>query len=67
MRELAYAILTVEPLPAGLLTVGTDTQGRETWALTPMGAQVAMQMAMSSEEDALAMFTALLEGRGDED
>jgi len=41
--------------------VGTDAQGRETWALTPKGARVATQMAMSSEEDAFAMFDALLD------
>ena len=45
---------------AGLLTVGTDAEGRETWTLSPKGAQIATQMAMSSEDDALAMFIALL-------
>ena len=50
-----------EMVVAGLLTVGTDAEGRETWALTPKGAQVATQMAMSSEDDALAMFNALLD------
>jgi hypothetical protein len=35
--------------------------------VTPKGAQVATQMAMSSENDAIAMFDELLEGRGDED
>ena len=50
-----------ELVAAGLLTVGTDAEGRETWALTPRGAQVATQMAMSSEEDAFAMFNALLD------
>ena len=45
---------------AGLLTVGTDAEGREMWTLSPKGAQIATQMAMSSEDDALAMFNALL-------
>ena len=53
--------LIAEMLADGLLTVGTDAEGRETWALTPKGAQVATQMAMSSEDDALAMFDALLD------
>jgi hypothetical protein len=43
-----------------VVTVGTDAEVRRTWALTPIGAQVANQMAMSSEDDALAMFNALL-------
>jgi hypothetical protein len=33
---------------AGLLTVGTDAQSRETWTLTAIGTQVATQRAMSS-------------------
>ena len=53
--------LIAEMVAADLLTVGTDAEGRETWALTPKGAQVATQMAMSSEDDALAMFDALLD------
>ena len=53
--------MIAEMVAAGLLTVGIDAQGRETWALTPKGAQVATQMAMSSEDDALAMFNALLD------
>jgi hypothetical protein len=51
--------IVAELVAASLLTVGTDAQGRETWTLTPMGAQVANQMAMSSEDDAFAMFHAL--------
>jgi hypothetical protein len=53
--------MIAEMVEAGLLTVGTDAEGRETWALTPKGAQVATQTAMSSEGDALAMFSALLD------
>jgi hypothetical protein len=43
---------------AGLLTVGSDAQGRKTWTLTASGAQVATQMPMSSEDDALALLDA---------
>ena len=53
--------MIAEMVAAGLLTVGTDAEGRETWALTPKGAQVARQMAMSSEDAALAMFNGLLD------
>jgi hypothetical protein len=40
--------MIAEMVEAGLLTVGTDAQGRETWALTPKGARVATQMAMGT-------------------
>ena len=50
-----------EMVAAGILTVGHDIEGRETWTLTPKYAQVARQMAMSSEEDAVAMFTEILD------
>ena len=35
-----------------LLTDAEGAEGNETWTLTPMGEQVANQMAMSSEDDA---------------
>jgi len=38
--------IVAEPEAAGLLAIGVDAEGRETWALTPMGAQVANQMEM---------------------
>lgn len=53
-----------EMVDAGLLTVGTDAEGYETWALTPKGAQVATQMAMSSGDDAAAMLDKLLDAVG---
>jgi hypothetical protein len=53
--------LIAEMVVAGLLTVGTDAEGRETWTLTPMGARAARQMAMSSQDDAFAMLDALLD------
>jgi hypothetical protein len=53
--------LIAEMVAASPLSVGTDAGGRETWALTPVGARVATQMAMSSKDDALAMFNALLD------
>jgi hypothetical protein len=48
---------------AGLVTIGTDAEGHETWTLTPQGAQVGRQMAMSAEDDALDLLTALLDAR----
>ena len=43
---------------AGLLSVGTDSEGNETWTLTPEGgAQVARQLAMGDE----ATFNAILD------
>jgi hypothetical protein len=46
---------------AGLLTIGTDAEGAVTWTLTPKGEQVAIQMAMSAEDDALELLTVLLD------
>jgi hypothetical protein len=53
--------MIAELVEAGLLTVGTDAEGRETWTLTTMGAQVATQMAMGHEDDAAALLDALLD------
>jgi hypothetical protein len=53
--------IVAEMVAAGLVTVGTDAEGRETWTLTPQGAQVATQMAISSEDDAFALLDALLD------
>jgi hypothetical protein len=47
--------MIAEMVAAGLLTVGFDAEGGETWALTPKGAQVATQMAMGHEDDAAAL------------
>jgi len=44
---------------AGLL-IETTEDGKPALQLTAKGAQVATQMAMSSEDDAAAMFNALL-------
>jgi hypothetical protein len=41
--------LVSELVAAGLLTLGTDEYGAETWTLTPKGAQVARLLAMSAE------------------
>jgi hypothetical protein len=60
-RRSGDTAIVAEVEAAGLLTVGTDAQGRETWMLTPKGAQVATQMAMSHEDDAAAMLGALLD------
>ena len=44
--------IVAELRDAGLLTIGTDAEGRETWTLTATGVQVARKMAMSSEDGA---------------
>jgi hypothetical protein len=56
--------IVAELVAAGLVTLGTDTDGVETWALTAMGEQVARQVAMSSEDDAAALLDALLDAPG---
>ena len=45
---------------AGLVTIGTD---RRTWTLTPAGEQVANQIAMSAEDDGVALLTTLLDAK----
>ena len=47
---------------AGLLTIGFDADGVETWTLTPEGAQVARQLAMGDEATLNAILDAV-EGR----
>jgi hypothetical protein len=49
--------IVAELRDAGLLTIATDAEGRETWTLTPAGAQVARQPAMGDE----ATFNAILD------
>jgi hypothetical protein len=46
---------------AGFVTIGKDADGEETWALTATCEQVALQLSMSSEDDAAALLEALLE------
>jgi hypothetical protein len=46
---------------AGLLTIGTDAESTVTWTLTHRGEQVARQMSVSSEDDALELLAALLD------
>jgi hypothetical protein len=50
---------------AGLVTIGHDAQARETWTLTPAGEQAANQIAMSAEDDGVALLTALLDAAGE--
>ena len=57
--ELDEIVATLEA--AGLLRQLID-EGKPALPLTPKGAQVARQMAMSSEEEGLANLTAILEG-----
>jgi hypothetical protein len=44
---------------AGLLTVGFDADGKETWTLTPKGVQVARQLAMGDEATTDAILDAV--------
>lgn len=44
---------------AGLVTIGRDAEGRETWTLTAKGAQIGRQLALNEEAGAAAL-TALL-------
>jgi hypothetical protein len=60
--ELAATIS--ELAQAGLLTMGHDVDGNETWTLTPAGKQVPDQIAMSAEDDGVALLTALLDAAG---
>jgi hypothetical protein len=43
----------------GFVTIGLDAEGDETWTLTPTGEQIALQMSMSSEDDAAALLEVL--------
>jgi len=43
---------------AGFVTIGADADGEETWTLTPTGEQIALQLSMSSEDDAAALLEA---------
>jgi hypothetical protein len=54
-------VLVAELRDAGLLTIGHDAGGAETWTLTPAGAQVATQTGMSAVDDALGLLTSLLD------
>lgn len=56
--ELDELVVMLES--AGLL-IQTIDEGKPALQLTPKGAQVARQMAVSSEDDAFAMFSALLD------
>jgi hypothetical protein len=49
---------------AGFVTIGKDAEGSETWTLTASGEQIALQMSLSSEDDATALLEALLEAAG---
>jgi len=58
------AAIVEELQRAGFVTIGTDAEGEETWTLTPAGEQIALQMAMGSEDDAAALLGAMLEAAG---
>ena len=50
---------------AGLVTLGVDAEGRETWTMTAEGAALARQLAMNGDAGA-AVLTALLDAAEDE-
>jgi hypothetical protein len=52
---------------AGLAERYVTEDGAQAMRLTPKGAQVARQMSMSTEGDALGLLTALLDAAGEED
>jgi hypothetical protein len=49
---------------AGFVMIDADAKGNKTWTLTPTGEQIALQLSMSSEDDAAALLEALLETAG---
>jgi hypothetical protein len=53
-----FAAVVEELQRAGFVTIGTDADGDETWTLTPAGEQIALQLSMSSEDDAAALLEA---------
>ena len=51
--------IVAELRDAGLLTIGFDADGTETWTLTPAGEQVARQLAMGDATAFNAIFDAV--------
>ena len=47
--EAEVDAIVVELLEAGLLTIGPDAEGKETWALTDEGARVARMLAVKGD------------------
>jgi len=58
------AAIVEELQRAGFVTIGTGAEGNETWTPTATGGQIALQMAMGSEDDAAALLGAMLEAAG---
>jgi len=58
MTDPEFEAIVEELQRAGFVTIGTDADGEETWTLTPTGEQIALQLAMSSEDDAAALLEA---------
>jgi hypothetical protein len=56
--------IVAELVAAGLVTTGTDAECAETWTLAPVREQVANQIAMSAQDDGVALLTALLDAAG---
>jgi hypothetical protein len=57
-RDPEFDAIVEELQRAGFVTIGTDAEGEETWTLTPTGEQIALQLSMSSEDDAAALLEA---------
>ncbi len=60
-HDAEFDAIVEELQRAGFVTIGKDADGEETWALTATCEQVALQLSMSSEDDASALLEALLE------
>ena len=62
MHDAETDAIVAELEKAGLVTVGTDEQGREVWTLTAEGERVGTMLAMVADEDErLTVLTGLLD------
>jgi hypothetical protein len=59
-----FAAVVEELQRAGFVTIDTDAKGNKTWTLTATGEQIALQLSMSSEDDAAVLLAALLDAAG---
>jgi len=60
-HDAEFDAIVEELQRAGFVTISTDVDGEETWRLTPTGEQIALQLSMSSEDDAAALLEGLLD------
>jgi hypothetical protein len=59
-RDPEFDAVVAELQRAGFVTIGTDADGNETRTLTPAGERLARQLAMSGEDDQLALLEGML-------